>query len=182
MQIASPRPTSATVRPPFRYGRQCQRCFEGRRPWRPRSSPMLSRATASYEALRGVDVLSVEDGRSRDVLSLWSGQSGDKCLLVFLTHWADLGSWEYAQSLNHVLKDIASWGVFLEIRLPPFQLLSFRHRCTLHRPRRCDSRERVLQVYEAPCRYALCRYLRCLLRCPRICKGFRTGSRNQSLS
>ena len=96
---------------PSPYERR-QRSSDGRRRWWSRSSSTLSRATASYDSLRGLEVLSVEDGRSRDILSLWSGQSGEKCLLVFLTHWADLGSWEYAQSLNYVLTDIASCGSF----------------------------------------------------------------------
>lgn len=67
-------------------------------------------ASKQYEALRGLEVKSVEDGNDQSVLSLWTGAADSKCLLAFLTHWADLGSWEYAQSLNKVLDDITSQG------------------------------------------------------------------------
>eukprot|EP00210_Caulerpa_lentillifera_P000929 g899.t1 len=59
----------------------------------------------------GWEVKSVEDGSDKSVLSLWTGAAESKCLLVFLTHWADLGSWEYAQRLSKVLDDITSQGV-----------------------------------------------------------------------
>ena len=42
---------------------------------------------------------------------VWSPGTQDVTLLIFFTHWADLGSWELAQRLVEVLPEIQAKGV-----------------------------------------------------------------------
>lgn len=51
------------------------------------------------DALQACTVLSL-DGQPQTFSSLWSPTPNKLTLLIFFTHWADLGSWEFAQRLN----------------------------------------------------------------------------------
>ncbi|KAF8061915.1 p80 [Scenedesmus sp. PABB004] len=57
-------------------------------------------AASDYAALRGVKVLSAADGFETELLSLWAPGPDTTVVLPFLTHFADLTSWEYAQKLR----------------------------------------------------------------------------------
>eukprot|EP00897_Mesotaenium_endlicherianum_P010632 jgi/Mesen1/9598/ME000657S08869 len=62
-----------------------------------------ARASASYEALKGYEVLKASTGERVELLSLWQPAPGRKVVVAFLTHFADLSSWEYAQQLVKVV-------------------------------------------------------------------------------
>lgn len=46
---------------------------------------------------------------------VWSPGPQDVSLLVFFTHWADLGSWELAQRLVEKFSEIQSQGALLGV-------------------------------------------------------------------
>lgn len=56
--------------------------------------------SAEYEALRGIEVFKATTGAAVPLLSLWDGQGGSPAVVAFLTHFADLSSWEYVQKLK----------------------------------------------------------------------------------
>eukprot|EP00882_Tetradesmus_deserticola_P017039 GHRQ01018226.1.p1 GENE.GHRQ01018226.1~~GHRQ01018226.1.p1 ORF type:complete len:297 (+),score=106.89 GHRQ01018226.1:869-1759(+) len=69
-------------------------------------------ASAEYEALRGVKVLSAVDGCEVELLSLWQPGRDTRVVIPFLTHFADLSSWEYAQKLSQrVLPQLREQGL-----------------------------------------------------------------------
>lgn len=70
----------------------------------------IAKAAPQLDFLKGISVVDVNDASMRDVLSLWDRTPGQKCLLAFLTHWGDLGSWEYAQRLSTVLDKLDQSG------------------------------------------------------------------------
>eukprot|EP01025_Chloroclados_australasicus_P021791 TRINITY_DN22776_c0_g1_i3.p1 TRINITY_DN22776_c0_g1~~TRINITY_DN22776_c0_g1_i3.p1 ORF type:complete len:287 (-),score=19.22 TRINITY_DN22776_c0_g1_i3:177-968(-) len=68
-------------------------------------------AAAQLQALKNCDVQGVEDHAWKKVSSIWSPEFDGLNLLVFLTHWADLGSWELAQRLIENRADLEAAGV-----------------------------------------------------------------------
>lgn len=69
-------------------------------------------ASAEYEALKGVKVFSAADGFEVELLSLWQPGPDTRVVIPFLTHFADLSSWEYAQKLNQkVLPQLREQGL-----------------------------------------------------------------------
>eukprot|EP00877_Chromochloris_zofingiensis_P011333 jgi/Chrzof1/6453/Cz18g11140.t1 len=52
-----------------------------------------------YNNLKGQTVLRAVDGTQVELLSLWQATPGTRVVIPFLTHFADLSSWEFAQKL-----------------------------------------------------------------------------------
>lgn len=74
------------------------------------------KAAPQLNFLRGISVIDVNDGVVKEVLSLWDRTPDQKCLLAFLTHWGDLGSWEYAQRLSKEMGKLEESGMlFVDI-------------------------------------------------------------------
>ncbi|GFR53261.1 hypothetical protein Agub_g16043, partial [Astrephomene gubernaculifera] len=70
-----------------------------------------ARASAEYETLRGKTVYKASSGEPVELLSLWDASSGSKAVIPFLTHFADLSSWEYAQQLLKLLPTLEASDV-----------------------------------------------------------------------
>ena len=66
-------------------------------------------AIPELDALRGIDVYAVDSGEPSEIVSLCP-TTPDPCVLVFFTHWGDLGSWEYAQRLVEARQKIDKAG------------------------------------------------------------------------
>lgn len=64
-----------------------------------------------YDSLRGLEVYRATTGDPVELLSLWQPLPGTKVVIPFLTHFADLSSWEYAQKLVKVLPTLETSGV-----------------------------------------------------------------------
>eukprot|EP00879_Flechtneria_rotunda_P018800 GHRR01019733.1.p1 GENE.GHRR01019733.1~~GHRR01019733.1.p1 ORF type:complete len:193 (+),score=74.08 GHRR01019733.1:160-738(+) len=62
-----------------------------------------AQASPEYQALTGIKVVSAADGQDRELLSLWQSNSASKVLVPFLTHFADLSSWELVQKLKQIV-------------------------------------------------------------------------------
>ena len=62
--------------------------------------------TSDYAALQGRRVYSAASGAEVELASLWPAQPGRRCVVVFLTHFADLSSTELAQKLKAVLPEV----------------------------------------------------------------------------
>ncbi|GIL61004.1 hypothetical protein Vafri_15429 [Volvox africanus] len=80
----------------------------------PRSLPRSSlrvRASAEYEALRGKVAYKASSGDPVDLLSLWEPYPTSKAVIPFLTHFADLTSWEFAQKLVKLIPILEGSGV-----------------------------------------------------------------------
>ena len=68
-------------------------------------------ATSDYAALQGRAVYSAASGSEVQLPSLWRAEPGKRCVVVFLTHFADLSSTELAQKLKAVLPEVRRvWG------------------------------------------------------------------------
>ncbi len=99
-----------------------------------RLSSVRVRAGVEYDQLKGVSVTKAGSGESVELLSLWQArpctragaslacsppctppatqaETGTKVVIPFLTHFADLSSWEYAQKLIKVMPVLESSGV-----------------------------------------------------------------------
>lgn len=50
------------------------------------------------------------EGQPQTFSDLWSPSPDKLTLLLFFTHWADLGSWELAQRINKRWSDLAEAG------------------------------------------------------------------------
>lgn len=74
------------------------------------SKSLVVRAGADYEALRGQMVVNVATGEFVEVTSLWEARPGKCVVLPFMTHFADLSSWEYAQKLVKVMPQLEASG------------------------------------------------------------------------
>lgn len=61
---------------------------------------------ADYAALQGKKVYSAATGAEVELATLWRAQPGSRCVVVFLTHFADLSSTELAQKLLVVLPEV----------------------------------------------------------------------------
>jgi hypothetical protein len=68
-------------------------------------------ATSDYAALQGRTVYSAASGAEVELPSLWRAEPGRRCVVVFLTHFADLSSTELAQKLKAVLPELQGAGV-----------------------------------------------------------------------
>ncbi|EFJ49943.1 hypothetical protein VOLCADRAFT_89241 [Volvox carteri f. nagariensis] len=76
------------------------------------------RASAEYEALRGKVAYKASSGDPVELLSLWEPAPTSKAVISFLTHFADLSSWEFAQKLVKVIPTLEGSGVrFLAVGL-----------------------------------------------------------------
>ncbi|CAD7696283.1 unnamed protein product [Ostreobium quekettii] len=80
-------------------GRQAARCA------------VVAEASSELGALSGIEVVGLQSGALTDVTSLCKQTSGSPCIMVFFTHWGDLGSWEYAQRLVKVLPKLEDAGI-----------------------------------------------------------------------
>ena len=65
----------------------------------------------AFEALRGLSVQSANDSGDRAITDLWASGSDATCVLVFVTHFADLTTWEYVEGLREVLPRLEAAGV-----------------------------------------------------------------------
>ncbi|KAL4433831.1 hypothetical protein ABPG75_000272 [Micractinium tetrahymenae] len=77
------------------------------------SSSLVGSGSADYAALQGKKVYSAATGAEVELASLWRAQPGTRCVVVFLTHFADLSSTELAQKLLAVLPELSAAGVGL---------------------------------------------------------------------
>lgn len=68
-------------------------------------APLLSRPPLDA-ALQGHTVFSAATGAAVQLPSLWSAAPGQRCVVLFLTHFADLSSTELAQKLLAVLPEV----------------------------------------------------------------------------
>ncbi|KAK9812732.1 hypothetical protein WJX72_002816 [[Myrmecia] bisecta] len=59
----------------------------------------------------GILVQSASTGAAVPLLSLWQAEAGTRCVVPFLTHFADLSSWEYAQKLVKLIPTLQARGV-----------------------------------------------------------------------
>ncbi|GMH33898.1 hypothetical protein BSKO_01732 [Bryopsis sp. KO-2023] len=76
-----------------------------------RGQRLIARAAPQLDFLKDIQVASLDDGMLQDVTGLWERNPGQKCILAFMTHWGDLGSWEYAQRLSKALAKLEEAGV-----------------------------------------------------------------------
>lgn len=70
-----------------------------------------SSSSAEYESLKGIKVYNALTKEPVELLSLWEPSYGNKVVLPFLTHFADLTSWEYAQKLVRLMPTLENSGV-----------------------------------------------------------------------
>ncbi|KAI7838571.1 hypothetical protein COHA_007643 [Chlorella ohadii] len=75
------------------------------------ASSSAGSATGDYPALQGRTVYSAASGAEVELPSLWRAEPGKRCIVVFLTHFADLSSTELAQKLKAVLPELQGAGV-----------------------------------------------------------------------
>ncbi|GAX81819.1 hypothetical protein CEUSTIGMA_g9247.t1 [Chlamydomonas eustigma] len=68
-------------------------------------------AGLEYNQLKGISVVKANTNERVELLSLWQAEPGTKVAIPFLTHFADLSSWEYAQKLVKVLPTLEDSGV-----------------------------------------------------------------------
>jgi len=68
------------------------------------SRKMSVKASMEFEQLKGVTVYKAGSGDPVNITDLWQADQGAKVVIPFLTHFADLTSWEYARKIvrNHV--------------------------------------------------------------------------------
>ncbi|MEW5305746.1 MAG: hypothetical protein WDW36_008265 [Sanguina aurantia] len=78
-----------------------------------RSSTHVTHASSEYQTLQGYIVTRVSDDSQLPLLSLVQPAPGSKVVIAFLTHFADLTSWEYAQKLVKILPTLQAQGVDL---------------------------------------------------------------------
>lgn len=69
-------------------------------------SSLVGSDYADFTALQGRRVYSAATGAEVELASLWRAQPGTRCIVVFLTHFADLSSTELAQKLLAVLPEV----------------------------------------------------------------------------
>ena len=74
------------------------------------ASSSAGSATGDYAALQGRTVYSAASGTEVELPSLWRAEPGKRCIVVFLTHFADLSSTELAQKLKAVLPEVRTDG------------------------------------------------------------------------
>lgn len=77
------------------------------------SSSLAGSDYGDYAALQGKKVYSAATGAEVELAALWRAQPGTRCVVVFLTHFADLSSTELAQKLLPVLPELSAAGVGL---------------------------------------------------------------------
>ncbi|GAQ86414.1 hypothetical protein KFL_002870180 [Klebsormidium nitens] len=70
-----------------------------------------ARSSLDYDALKGVQVLEAASGQPVELLSLWAAKPGVRVVIPFMTHFADLSSWEFAQKLAKKLPELQANGV-----------------------------------------------------------------------
>ncbi|KAL6748932.1 AhpC/TSA antioxidant enzyme-domain-containing protein [Haematococcus lacustris] len=68
-------------------------------------------AVREYDQLRDLTVYRAGSGEPVELLSLWQARPGSKVVMPFLTHFADLTSWEYAQKLVKIMPMLEASGV-----------------------------------------------------------------------
>ncbi|MEW5308289.1 MAG: hypothetical protein WDW38_000259 [Sanguina aurantia] len=73
----------------------------------------VTHASSEYQTLQGYIVTRVSDDSQLPLLSLVQPAPGSKVVIAFLTHFADLTSWEYAQKLVKILPTLQAQGVDL---------------------------------------------------------------------
>lgn len=69
---------------------------------------------AAYAALQGLTVQSSDDSGDRAITDLLGGGGEDSaktCVLAFVTHFADLTTWEYVEGLREALPRLEAAGV-----------------------------------------------------------------------
>ncbi|KAG1676150.1 hypothetical protein FOA52_004990 [Chlamydomonas sp. UWO 241] len=69
------------------------------------------RAGLEYEQLQGLKVVRASTGEEVELLSLWQPLPGSKTIIPFMTHFADLSSWELAQKLVKVMPTLEASSV-----------------------------------------------------------------------
>ncbi|CAK0785934.1 hypothetical protein CVIRNUC_009147 [Coccomyxa viridis] len=65
----------------------------------------------SYRALDGCSVQHAGTGISTTIASLWDAGPQTTCAIIFMTHFADLSSWELAQKLKKGVPQLQARGV-----------------------------------------------------------------------
>lgn len=85
---------SAAVRSPISVGGLSHNAKQARSASLEASGPMGLRMGAEYDKLSAVKVISVSSGKEVPLTSTWPKSGGKKSLVVMLTHWGDLTSWE----------------------------------------------------------------------------------------
>ncbi|KAG2431344.1 hypothetical protein HYH02_013334 [Chlamydomonas schloesseri] len=76
-----------------------------------RRTAVAAQASAEYEALRGKVAFKASSGDGVDITSLWEPVLGSKAVVVCLTHFADLTSWELGQKLIKIIPTLEGSGV-----------------------------------------------------------------------
>eukprot|EP00798_Chlamydomonas_sp_ICE-L_P028457 gene28456-31603_t len=76
-----------------------------------RSSAVRVRAGMEYDALKGIKVTSAKTGEERELLALWEPRDSNMVVVPFLTHFADLSSWELGQKLIKVMPTLEASSV-----------------------------------------------------------------------
>jgi len=102
------------------------------------ASSSAGSATSDYAALQGRTVYSAASGAEVELPSLWRAEPGRRCIVVFLTHFADLSSTELAQKLKAVLPEVRKegWGgwarsLFVRGRGPCLTLVPLVGKCSI---------------------------------------------------
>ena len=117
------RPAVATDAPSLRRAAGWQRSSDGgaascRGPAPAAASSSSSSLSGSdkgdYAALQGKKVYSAATGAEVELAALWRAQPGTRCVVVFLTHFADLSSTELAQKLLPVLPEVGPCPFLLQ--------------------------------------------------------------------
>ncbi|GAB4818964.1 hypothetical protein N2152v2_006010 [Parachlorella kessleri] len=68
-------------------------------------------SSTDYAALQRCPVFPAAGGEAISLNSLWPAKPGNKCVVMFLTHFADLSSTEFAQKLLPVLPQLQGAGI-----------------------------------------------------------------------
>eukprot|EP00200_Dunaliella_tertiolecta_P001174 CAMPEP_0202363252 /NCGR_PEP_ID=MMETSP1126-20121109/15128_1 /ASSEMBLY_ACC=CAM_ASM_000457 /TAXON_ID=3047 /ORGANISM="Dunaliella tertiolecta, Strain CCMP1320" /LENGTH=277 /DNA_ID=CAMNT_0048957645 /DNA_START=242 /DNA_END=1075 /DNA_ORIENTATION=+ len=75
------------------------------------SRKMSVKASMEFEQLKGVTVYKAGSGDPVNITDLWQADQGAKVVIPFLTHFADLTSWEYARKIVAIMPTLESSGV-----------------------------------------------------------------------
>lgn len=59
-----------------------------------------SASSSEFDLVKDVQVMSVADGTSVSVSSLWNVKEGERVAVAFLTHFGDFSSWELGQKVR----------------------------------------------------------------------------------
>ncbi|KAL3160882.1 hypothetical protein ABBQ38_009275 [Trebouxia sp. C0009 RCD-2024] len=86
--------------------------FRGRVTRASQDTASLAAAQRDFDILKPLSVIRAKNGERVPLVSVFQNYgTGHVCLLSFLTHFADLSSWEYAKKLKAILPQVEAAGV-----------------------------------------------------------------------